>query len=74
MHQFDTNYIIFKNVEILFQNFFAFENKIKFDEIFENISFVKMESSKIIIYSTNMCRSYQGINYNTLLPNGGETN
>jgi hypothetical protein len=27
----------------------------KSDEIFENISFVEMESSKLIIFLTNMC-------------------
>jgi hypothetical protein len=30
------------------------ENK-KSDKFFENISFVEMESSKLINYSTNMC-------------------
>jgi hypothetical protein len=56
MDQFDTNYITFKNVEISLQifSFLLKENK-EIDGIFENISFVKMESSKIIIYSTNMC-------------------
>jgi hypothetical protein len=30
------------------------------DGIFENMSFVKMESSKLINYSTNMCGIGQG--------------
>jgi hypothetical protein len=33
----------------------------KFDENFENISFVKMESSTLINYSTNRCQRGQGI-------------
>jgi hypothetical protein len=49
--QFDTNYIIFRNVKILtifiylFQerSFFEKENK-EFDELFEKISFVEIES------------------------------
>jgi len=32
----------------------------KSDRIFENISFVEMESSKLINYLTNMCWSDQG--------------
>jgi hypothetical protein len=47
--QFDTNHIIFRNVEIPTQNkksiFFLNENK-ESDEIFRNISFLKMELSK----------------------------
>jgi hypothetical protein len=35
------------------------ENK-KLDGIFEDISFARMESSKLIDYSTNMCWSDQG--------------
>jgi len=38
------------------------ENK-ESDEIFRNISFIKMESSKSINYSTNMCPSDQVTNY-----------
>ncbi len=34
--------------------FFVNENK-ESDRIFENISFVEMESSKLINYLTNMC-------------------
>jgi accessory colonization factor AcfC len=64
MGQFDTNSIIFRNVEIFKKNknkikcqrfiFFLKGNK-EFDEIFQNISFVEMEFSKLINYSTNMC-------------------
>ncbi len=35
------------------------ENK-EFDEIFEDISIVKMKISKLINYLTNMCQSCQG--------------
>jgi hypothetical protein len=44
-------------------NFFTeiiLENK-ESNEIFEDILGVKMESSKLINYSTNMCQSGQGI-------------
>jgi hypothetical protein len=67
--QFGTNYIIFRNVkifhikriitEILPQKNNLKENK-ESDEMFENISFVEIESSVLINYSTNMCRSDQG--------------
>ncbi len=50
---------ILKVFSFFFKYFFS-EAKIKFDGIFENISFVKIESSKLINYSTNMCRSGQG--------------
>jgi hypothetical protein len=68
MGQFDTNYIIFINVKI-FKNTFFSEIKIvkendKCDGICEIISFVKMESSKLINYLTNMCSSdHQGTGY-----------
>jgi hypothetical protein len=39
---------------------FVLKENSKFDEIFENISFVKMDSSKSINYLTNMCLSGQG--------------
>ncbi len=59
-----THYIIFRNVEnfksIFFSNNnFSEEEEKKFDGIFEKISFVKIESSKLINYSTNMCQSGQ---------------
>jgi hypothetical protein len=59
--QFDTNFIIFKNVEILTKVFFFFfwrksffekENKGSY-ELFENISFVEIEPSGLINYLTN---------------------
>jgi hypothetical protein len=38
----------------------------KTDGIFENISFVEMESSKLINYSTSMCWSRQDITVITI--------
>jgi hypothetical protein len=56
-------YIIFRNVEIFrkkkIRNIFLKEKK-ESDRIFENISYIKMESSKLIDYLTNMCRTEQG--------------
>jgi hypothetical protein len=58
--QFNTNYIIFRNIEIFKERFFS-EIKIKkYDEIFGNISFVILEYSKLINYSTNVCPNDQG--------------
>jgi hypothetical protein len=52
---------------MLFQKYLKFstkkirnENK-KYDGMFENLSFVEMESSKLIIYLTNMCSNGQGL-------------
>jgi len=45
--------------------FFVNENK-ESDRIFENISFVEMESSKLINYLTNMCWSDQGIGFHPI--------
>ncbi len=49
--QFDTNYTIFRNVEI-FKNYFFPNQKIIYRErkqwIFKNISFVEMNVSKLI--------------------------
>jgi len=50
LDSFNTNYIIFRNAEIFTKYF-----------IFRNISFVKMESSNLIDYLTNMCGSGQAI-------------
>jgi hypothetical protein len=41
------------------ETFFLKENK-ESDGVFVNISFVEMESSKLINYSTNMCWSDEG--------------
>ncbi len=38
-----------------FRNPFSQKEKKKSDGIFGNLSFVEMKSSKLIIYSTNMC-------------------
>ncbi len=59
MGQFDTNYIIFTNVEI-FKKTFVKENK-EYDKTLENILLVKIEYSKLINYLTNMYQSGQGI-------------
>jgi hypothetical protein len=59
--QFDTNYNIFRNVEIFIivlffeKSFFSKKKEKNLMEYFGNISFVEMESSKLIIYLTNMC-------------------
>jgi len=61
--QFNTNYIINKKCSNFQQKkswiFFLKGNK-NYNEIFGNISFVEMESSKLINYSTNMWWSGQG--------------
>ncbi len=59
--QFNTH-IIFRNVEMFnffLETFFLKENK-ESDGIFVNISFVEIESSKLINYLTNMCWSDKG--------------
>jgi hypothetical protein len=56
MGQFDTDYIIFRNVDN-FEKIILKENK-EFDRIFENISFTRMKSS-------NLTR-YYGISYGQL--------
>jgi endonuclease III len=58
MGQFDTDYIIFRNVST-FEKIILKENK-EFDRIFENISFIEMKSSNLINYSRNMCQIDQG--------------
>ncbi len=58
MGQFDTEYIIFRNVDNS-DKIILKENK-EFDRIFENTSFTEMKSSNLINYSTNMCQIDQG--------------
>jgi hypothetical protein len=52
--------VFFLNVEIFKKKKTLNENKGS-DETFQNMSFVKMESSTLINYSTNKCQSGQGI-------------
>jgi uncharacterized membrane protein len=68
--QFNTNYIIFRNVEILIQEIFSLKESKQPDEIVGNISFLKMESSKLINYLTNMCLSGQGTSILVMLDSG----
>jgi hypothetical protein len=58
MGHFDTDHIIFKNVDKS-EKIILKENK-EFDKIFENVSFTEMKSSNLITYSTNMCQIDQG--------------
>jgi hypothetical protein len=58
MPQFDTDYIIFRNVDNS-EKIILNENK-EFDKIFENISFTEMKSSNLINYLTNMCEIDRG--------------
>jgi hypothetical protein len=58
MGHFDTDYIIFRNVDNSEKNILK-ENK-EFDKIFENISFTEMKSSNLINYPTNVCQIDQG--------------
>ncbi len=51
--QFDTNDIIFRNIEFFNQSLLLKENK-ESNKIFKNISFVEMKSSKSIHYLTNI--------------------
>jgi hypothetical protein len=55
----------FEKVNECILKIFSLNENTKYDGIFENTSFVKMESSKLIIYLTNMCQSGQGIMVNT---------
>jgi hypothetical protein len=48
-----TNYIVFRNI-------FFYRKKKESDEIFENISLIKMESLKLISYWRNMFGDGQG--------------
>jgi len=59
-YKFHANYIIFRNVEIFNKKKILKETK-KFHGIFGHISFVEIESSKVINYLTNMCWTGQGI-------------
>jgi uncharacterized membrane protein len=68
--QFNTNYIIFRNVEILIQEIFSLKESKQPDEIVGNISFLKMESWKLINYLTNMCLSGQGTSILVMLDSG----
>ncbi len=55
-------------LKILFSKMLKFSKKIRvkkkenkeFDEIFEDVLFVKMKISKLINYLTNVCQSSQG--------------
>jgi len=51
----------FEKVNECILKIFSLKENTKYDGILENTSFVKMESSKLIIYLTNMCQSGQGI-------------
>jgi hypothetical protein len=53
MVQFNSNYIIFRNVEI-FRNIFFWRKIKESDGIYRKISVVEMESSKLINYLTKM--------------------
>jgi hypothetical protein len=59
MGQFDTDYIIFRNVDnsekVILSGNKEFDTK-----ILENISFTGMKSSNFIIYSLHMCQIDQG--------------
>jgi uncharacterized membrane protein len=68
--QFNTNYIIFRNVEILIHEIFSLKESKESDEIVGNISFLKMESSKLINYLTNMCLSGQSTTILVMLDSG----
>jgi hypothetical protein len=52
--QFNSNYIIFRKM-LKFSKKLLKEKKRESNEIFENISFVKIESSKLLNYLTNKC-------------------
>ncbi len=58
---------------MLFQKYFKFSTKkirnenLKYDGMFENLLFVEMESSKCIIYLTNMCCNGQGTKFGCFL-------
>jgi hypothetical protein len=54
LNQFNIIYIIFRNVEVFAKYYFLKEN-LKYNKIFEIVSFVKKESSKLINYLINMC-------------------
>ncbi len=58
MGQFDTDYIIFRNVDNS-EKIILKENK-EFDKIFENIWFPEMKSSILNNYLTNMCQIDKG--------------
>ncbi len=58
---FNTNYITFRSIESFKYYFFEMKNVCDVNYwFFKNIVFVEMKSSKLINYSTNMCRSSQG--------------
>jgi hypothetical protein len=61
--QFNTNYIIFRNVEILIHEIFSLKESKESDEIVGNISFLKMESSNLSNNLTNMCLSWSKYHY-----------
>jgi hypothetical protein len=54
LSQFNTHYNIFRNLEFFREKKNSERNK-ESDGIFESTSFVEMEFSKLINYSTNMC-------------------